>query len=109
MSWRARENFLEEKKSKLNPEVLARWTELEDYFTAQVELNLSLVNIVWWWFSCQVVSESCDPMDCSLPDSSVHGILQARILEWVTISFSRGIFPTQGLKLGLLHCRRILY
>ena len=30
----------------------------------------------------------CDPMDCSLPDSSVHGILQARILEWVAISFS---------------------
>ena len=32
----------------------------------------------------------CDPMDCSLPAFSVHGILQARILEWVTISFSRG-------------------
>ena len=32
----------------------------------------------------------CDPMDCSLPGSSLHGILQARILEWVAISFSRG-------------------
>ena len=32
----------------------------------------------------------CDPMDCSLPDAYVHGILQARILEWVAISFSRG-------------------
>ena len=32
----------------------------------------------------------CDPMDCSLPDSSVHGIVWARILEWVAISFSRG-------------------
>ena len=32
----------------------------------------------------------CDPMDCSSPGSSVHGILQARILEWVAISFSRG-------------------
>ena len=32
----------------------------------------------------------CDPMDCSLPSSSVHGILQARILECVAISFSRG-------------------
>ena len=31
-----------------------------------------------------------DPIDCSLPDSSVHGINQARILEWVAISFSRG-------------------
>ena len=35
----------------------------------------------------------CDPMDCSLPGSSVHGILQARILEWVAISFSRGSSP----------------
>ena len=32
------------------------------------------------------------PMDCSLPGSSVHGILQARILEWGTIFFSRGSF-----------------
>ena len=32
----------------------------------------------------------CDPMDCSLPGFSIHGILQERILEWVTISFSRG-------------------
>ena len=31
----------------------------------------------------------CDPMDCSLPGSSIHGIFQARKLEWVTISFSR--------------------
>ena len=32
----------------------------------------------------------CDPRDCSPPGSSVHGILQARILEWVAVSFSRG-------------------
>ena len=32
----------------------------------------------------------CDPVDCSLPGSSVHGIFQARILEWAAISFSRG-------------------
>ena len=32
----------------------------------------------------------CDPMDCSLPGSSVHGIFQAMVLEWVAISFSRG-------------------
>ena len=31
----------------------------------------------------------CDPVDCILPGSSVHGLLQARILEWVAISFSR--------------------
>ena len=32
----------------------------------------------------------CDPMDCSLPGSCVHGILRARILKWVAISFFRG-------------------
>ena len=36
----------------------------------------------------QSCSTLCDPMECSLPGSSVHGILQARILEWVAISFS---------------------
>ena len=35
-----------------------------------------------------------DPMDCSLLGSSVHGIFQARVLEWVTIAFSEGIYTT---------------
>ena len=35
----------------------------------------------------------CDPIDCNLPGSSSHGIFQARVLEWVTISFSRGSSP----------------
>ena len=38
----------------------------------------------------QLCLSLCDPMDCSPPGSSVHGILQARTLEWVAISFSRG-------------------
>ena len=42
----------------------------------------------WWWFSCQVMSDSCDPMGWSLPGPSVLGILQARTLGWVAISFS---------------------
>ena len=37
----------------------------------------------------------CDPINCDLPGSSVHGILQARILEWVAISSSRASFPTK--------------
>ena len=54
----------------------------------------------------------CNPLDCSLPGSSVHGIFQARILEWGAISITRGIFPIQGPNLHLLrllHCRCILY
>ena len=43
-----------------------------------------------WWFSGLVVSDFRDHMYCSPPGSSVHGILQARILEWVVISSSRG-------------------
>ena len=46
----------------------------------------------------------CDPIDCK-----VHGILQTRILEWVAVPFSRGVFPAQGPNPGLLHCRQILY
>ena len=45
-------------------------------------------------------------LDCKLSGSSVHGIFQARIMEWVAISFSKG--STLHL-LCLLHCRRILY
>ena len=42
-------------------------------------------------WSCSVMSD-CDPVDCSPQGSSVHGMLQARILEWGAISFSRGSF-----------------
>ena len=45
----------------------------------------------------------CNPMDGSLPGSAIHGIFQARILEWAATSFSR------GSNLGLLHCRQTLY
>ena len=51
----------------------------------------------------------CDPMDCSPPGSSIHGIFQARVLEWAAISFSRDPFPTQGSNTGPLHCRQMLY
>ena len=56
--------------------------------------------------SCPIL---CSPIDRSLPGFSIHGIFQARVLEWVAISFSRGIFLTQGSNPGLLHCRQMLY
>ena len=40
--------------------------------------------------ACSVMSDFCDPLDCSPPGSSVHGIFKARILEWVAVSYSRG-------------------
>ena len=51
----------------------------------------------------------CDPMDCSPPGSSVHGILQARILEWVAISFSRASSWTGDWTCISCIGRRILY
>ena len=64
----------------------------------QVSLTLKLTTLPWWccWhmtccvYVTQLCPTLCDPMGCSLPGSSVHRILQARILETVAISFSRG-------------------
>ena len=50
--------------------------------------------------SLQSCPALCDPRDCGLPGSRVHGMLQARILEWAAIPL-QGIFPTQGSKLHL--------
>ena len=58
--------------------------------------------------SCSIVSDSLRPLDCSLPGSPVHEILQARILEWVAIPFSRGSSPPRD-RTSLLHFRSILY
>ena len=53
---------------------------------AQEASALVIVVVVWCAQSCPTL---CDPMDCSPPGSSVCGIFQARILEWVAISSSR--------------------
>ena len=69
------------------------------YVTALETLSLSLLWLYLQWYVCMYIHVSevaqscptlCDPMDYSLPGSSIHGIFQARVLEWVTISFSRG-------------------
>ena len=66
-------------------------------------------------YSCMCVMLMCSevkvvqlcPTLCDLMDYRVHGILQVRILEWVSLSLFQGIFPTQGLNPGLLCCRQI--
>ena len=55
------------------------------------------------------VQSWADPMDCSLPGSSIHGILQARILEWVAISFSRRSSPPRDRTCISCIGRLILY
>ena len=51
----------------------------------------------------------CDPMDCSLPGSSVHGDSPGKNIEMGCHALLQVIFLTQGLNPGLLHCRQILY
>ena len=53
------------------------WMNWEDESESENEVSQSCLTL-------------CDPMDCRLPGSSLHGILPARVLEWVAISFSRG-------------------
>ncbi|CAM9547857.1 unnamed protein product [Rangifer tarandus platyrhynchus] len=48
--------------------------------------------------SLQLCLTLCDPVDRSPPGSSIHGILQARILEWVALPLLQGIFPDPGIK-----------
>ena len=79
------------------PEITKSWTRLSNW------AGLHMVSHVWL---------SCDPMDCSPPGSSVHGIFQVRVLEWVVISCSRGSsWPRDWTRIypHLLNCRQILY
>ena len=74
------------------------WTELRDQSLLFVLLSLwSPANLyqIFYFLCVFCVSDSvclilCDTINCSLPHSSIHGILQARILEWIAMPFSRG-------------------
>ena len=61
-----------------------------------------------WYINGQSCLTPCDPMDCSLPGSSVQGILQERTLEWVAMLSSTGSSQLRDWT-GLPHCRQILY
>ena len=65
-------------------------TDFIDLSIAALRNHHKLSSLQWWWLSRSVVSDSYDPMDYSLPVSSVHGILQARILESLAVLFARG-------------------
>ena len=55
------------------------------------------------------MSDSCSAMDCSLPGSSVYGILHGQNIGVDCHFLLQGIFPTHESNLGPLHCRQILY
>ena len=60
-----------------------------------------------WKWSHSVLSDSFDPMDCSLSGSSVHGFFRARVLEWTAVSFSRrSSLPRNRTRVSLIAGRR---
>ena len=75
---------------KAYPTDFKNW-EIQNRIQMRVHSLVSTSTTLWVWVSvAQACPALCDPMDCSPLGSSVHGILQARTLEWVAISFSRG-------------------
>ena len=82
------------------PSPVSKWMKAQcsSLFWVFLQPTLSLFfkieNFIFYWGSGGLVAKSCltlcNPIDCSPPDSSVHGILQGSILQWVAISFSRG-------------------
>ena len=72
------------------------------WFSSAVKVKSESVN-------CSAMSSSSHLMDCSLPDSSVHGDSPGKNPRVGSHVFLQGIFLTQGLYTGLLHCRQILY
>ena len=76
--------------------------------------HLKIATYFYTHWKCQLHNrvQLCDPMGCSLPGSSVHGILQARILQWFAIPFSRGSFrPRDQTHVSYVSCtgRQVLY
>ena len=70
------------------------------------ELTWRALAFMWTW-TCWVAYSRpalCDPMDCNWPGSSVHELLQARILEWAAISSSKGSSPLRDLTTSLVSC-----
>ena len=73
--------------------------KLKESMSVEWEEEFQLISLHSCYCCCSV-NKSCPiqlPLDCGLPGSSIHGILQARILEWITITFSRG---SSQLQLG---------
>ena len=84
-------------KKRATEDEMVGWHHL---LNGHVKVKVKSLSCVWLFATPWMLVYQAPP--------SIFGILKVRILEWVAISFSRGIFPTQGSNLGLLHCRQIL-
>ena len=93
----------------LSSEYYKQWSPRDTAIGRNSNLNAFCVCVCSVMQSCLTV---CDPMVCGPPDSSVYGIFQARILEWVAISYSRGSSPPRDQTcISCISCigRQILY
>ena len=79
---------------RVSCKILEEWKEILPYIISLIlRKSLTLWGAEWkekWDEVSQSCPTLCDPVNCGPPGSSVHGILQARTLEWVAVSFSRG-------------------
>ena len=110
VSWRLSLQF-----QAVSPSLFPQWLDWWDPFSYSTENSFYLLKVILLLEVVHACSVSqlcptiCNPMDCSLPGSSVHGILQARILEWIAISFSRGSLQPRGWILVSYIGRQALY
>ena len=97
----------------LSPPVLSSLCVQSPFFLEGLQsLDLGSPLIQYVHACCSVTQPCltlCDPMDCSPPGSSVHGVFQARILEWVAIPSSRGSSQPKDRTCVSCICRGILY
>ena len=83
------------------------WIPLFFFLLHWVAGGILIPSVYVYVLSCSIMSNSLRPH--GLQHARFMGILQVRIVEWVAMPSSRGIFPIQALKPGFPHCRQILY
>ena len=103
-------------KKRKNPTNTTIILNVKFYFFLSLALKIDILGWqkpktwrIWCHIPTDVCAQSClilcDPVDCSPPGSSVYGIFQARILEWVTISYSRGSsWPRDWIHVSCVSC-----
>ena len=80
---------------------------MQSYATETYWFDFIVVHAMKWSEVAQSCPTLCNPIACSLPGSSVHGIFQAIVLEWIAISFSRGSSPPRDWnRVSHIVCRR---
>ena len=95
-TWSQTLEFIWKRKDTILAKNILKKNNGEEFCLLNIKIcdKATVIKTLWFWHECMLSHFSyvwfCNPMDCRLPDSSVHGILQTRILEWVAMPSSRG-------------------